>query len=67
MKATDAPPTPIARLIVASGLPLREIERRTGLTATTVKQVRDGADARLSTARKILAAIGKRFGDLDRE
>lgn len=66
MPATDAP-TPIARLILASGLGLREIERRTGLTATTVKQVRDGADARLSTARKILAAIGKRFADLDRE
>lgn len=60
-------PTPLSRLILASGLGLREIARQAGLDASVVAQARDGADTRLSTARKILAALGKGFADLDRE
>jgi predicted transcriptional regulator len=60
--------TPLSRLILASGLGPREIQRRAGLpNHDTVTQARDGADVRLSTARKILHALGKSFADLDRE
>lgn len=35
------------------------------LPPPNIKQVRDGAGARLSTARKILRALGKSFADLN--
>lgn len=63
---TDPPPAAtLARLMEESRLSIREIERRTGLSYTTARDASKGHPVRIDAAGAILAAIGRKWSDLE--
>lgn len=58
----------LSRVIAGSGLSLRELARRCGLHHSSIDAILKGRnDPTLSTAEKILAAVGEKWAALDGE
>lgn len=65
MPTADAP-TPLARLILASGKSYRELAAASGVPHPTIHAIAQGrVPGSVPAAGAILRAIGKRWADLD--
>lgn len=61
----DAVLPALARIIVESGMPLRQLQRRTGIDVGALSRISQGrVDPKLSTAAVILKAVGRTWADL---
>jgi predicted transcriptional regulator len=67
MPTPDRPAAaPLPRLIRESGLTQRALAERSGIALRNINRIAQGLiDPQLTTARKILDAIGKRWSDMD--
>jgi predicted transcriptional regulator len=50
-------PTPLQTFLTASGLTSAQLERLTGIARPSMTKIRHGQDVRLTTMRRILAAV----------